>query len=137
MNLSNDANWLPTVVLLHTLSDETSHFDWMFANSDGINTLLRTYRATQNPINTPVGDTIAIIRIQDHRNNYLKYEGKISMGRGEVARADSGQYRQSEPHILDIKWTIHKQDTCDNCSKDQKIQRWMIDEDAKEAKRLK
>jgi len=137
MNSRNKSDWFPTVVLCHTLPDHSSHYDWLFAISDEINTPLRTYRAILNPLATPIGEMIVVLRIQDHRNKYLHYEGPISNDRGHVVRVGYGQYRLEVSKIIEIKWAIDIPDTREKSTNPHRFQRWMIDTAACEANRLK
>jgi hypothetical protein len=71
------------VVLRHE-GVESPHFDVMFELSPG--GPLATWRASTWPAST--GNYF--VRLPEHRNTYLEYEGPISGGRGEVRRVDAG-----------------------------------------------
>jgi hypothetical protein len=71
------------VVLHHTGFGEP-HFDLMLESSSG--SLLMTWRAIDWPL--AAGDEL--LRIGDHRREYLDYEGPVSNNRGEVKRVACG-----------------------------------------------
>ena len=81
---------VPNFVLLwHTMppdAERRSHFDLML-EEEGV---LRTWAIEAEP--SPQ-QTLAALQLPDHRVAYLEYEGKISGGRGHVARKDAGTYR--------------------------------------------
>lgn len=82
----------PVVVLRHTLSDGSFHYDWMFArDSEGLQPL-RTFRCASNPSVAPAGAVLAVQPLADHRPAYLTYEGPISGGRGTVQRIAHGAW---------------------------------------------
>lgn len=73
------------VVLLHTLPDGSSHFDWM-TERDGV---LVTFRLARSPAE-PGWTAQPATRLPDHRLAYLTFEGEIAGGRGTVRRVASG-----------------------------------------------
>lgn len=82
------------VILRHQTDDEASHFDWMFAREDPPTTTLLTFRTSLFPFTNPIGESISLQPILDHRIAYLTYEGRISEGRGCVKRIGEGWYRR-------------------------------------------
>ncbi len=82
---------LRTVVLLHTLPDGSSHFDWML-EQPGRGDLV-TFRCTRSPHEAGQWDAE---RLPDHRRVYLDYEGPISGNRGDVRRVASGEVLEAD-----------------------------------------
>ncbi len=79
-----------TVLLLHTLADGASHYDWMLERGSGdASRGLLTFRV-QERIDQGAGDFCAE-RLADHRPAYLEYEGEVSGLRGEVRRVAVGE----------------------------------------------
>jgi hypothetical protein len=95
------------------------HYDLMFESSPG--SALVTWRAVDWPI--VAGDEL--IRLADHRRDYLDYEGPVSNNRGHVRRIVAGECEFSsvdahvtirilspEPllillsHIADDRWHV-------------------------------
>jgi hypothetical protein len=81
------------VVLLHTMPDGSSHFDWLLERepeeapaSGG----LLTWRVSRRPDEASPGCLWAR-RLADHRAEYLHYEGPVSGGRGDVRRLARGE----------------------------------------------
>lgn len=73
------------VLLLHTLGDGSSHFDWMLQCASG---MLVTWRVAERP------DVVLRLRgerLKDHRAVYLDHEGEVSGGRGVVRRVAAGE----------------------------------------------
>lgn len=69
------------VVLHHTGAPDGDHFDLMLERGGALATWHVDSPALDNPR-----------RIQDHRIDYLTYEGDISGGRGRVRRVAQGAY---------------------------------------------
>ncbi len=61
------------------------HYDLMFETAPG--SPLATWRSDVWPILAPA----PLVRLPDHRREYLEYEGAISGNRGEVQRVEAGQ----------------------------------------------
>ncbi|MBX7103891.1 MAG: hypothetical protein K1X57_07410 [Gemmataceae bacterium] len=76
---------MPRYVILHH-DWPTSHFDLMLE----VGLVLKTWRVNRVPI---AGEPEQAEAIDDHRLEYLTYEGPISRGRGNVRRVESGEYR--------------------------------------------
>ncbi len=81
-----------TVLLLHTLPDGSSHYDWLIDwplpdHSDG---LLLTFRVAGFLPSLPAASKFAATRLPDHRRLYLSYEGSVSRNRGTVRRVAHG-----------------------------------------------
>ena len=66
------------------------HFDLMFETSPG--GALATWRSDVWPIERPT----PVLRLADHRQDYLTYEGPISNDRGSVRRVESGELMHGE-----------------------------------------
>lgn len=80
------------VVLYHEMPPDhsrASHYDLMLESGK----LLRTW-AISDPPN--VAGTISAELLNDHRQEYLAYEGEVSGGRGVVTRWDEGEYSTKE-----------------------------------------
>jgi hypothetical protein len=73
-------------VILHHTGISSPHYDLMIESHPG--GPLLTWQCDQNPLTVHL--TIAR-RIDDHRPDYLTYEGEVSRGRGTVARVASGR----------------------------------------------
>lgn len=71
------------VILFHDGVDPP-HFDLMFEPAPGDK--LATWRSPAWPLTQPT----ILIRLGDHRRDYLTYEGLLSRNRGAVRRIDSG-----------------------------------------------
>jgi hypothetical protein len=84
------------VVLYHDGVAEP-HFDLMFEIESGGK--LASWRSA----NWPVRTENKLVRIADHRREYLSYEGEISHQRGNVRRVAEGTYRRIE---TDTHWRI-------------------------------
>ncbi len=74
------------VVLHHVHPMEPAHFDLMIEDGDE----LATWRVESAPESASRDQSIACVRVADHRIAYLDYEGPISNDRGHVTRHDSG-----------------------------------------------
>lgn len=72
-------------VVLHHVQTSGEHWDFMIEQADA----LATWQLAANPVEG-VAMPIAATRIQDHRKQYLQYEGEISDGRGSVTRVAGG-----------------------------------------------
>ena len=70
--------------VLHHEGVENPHYDVLFETAPG--SVLATWRAEHWPIQA--GDYV--VRIADHRRDYLDYEGPISGDRGRVRRVYAG-----------------------------------------------
>ena len=76
-------------VILHHTGFGNDHYDLMITGGKS----LLTWQFLENPISTLDGNIISCIKIDDHRHEYLEYEGVISGNRGHVSRSDSGRAR--------------------------------------------
>lgn len=77
------------VVLLHEVpekSDRATHYDLMLEMGD----VLWTWAIEELP---KAGLILSALRLNDHRKDYLDYEGEISGNRGRVTRMMSGTFR--------------------------------------------
>jgi hypothetical protein len=80
------------VILYHEMPPEqsrASHYDLMLESGK----LLRTW-AVSDPPNSS-GDLAAEL-LNDHRQEFLDYEGEILGGRGSVTRWDEGEYQTKQ-----------------------------------------
>ncbi len=81
---------LRSVILLHTLSDGSWHFDWLIDRGDcAMEHRLISFRCGVRVDSTALLSFDAR-RMADHRARYLSYEGVVSGDRGEVRRVASG-----------------------------------------------
>src|SRR5689334_15846229 len=96
------------VILYHdcpTTHCRSSHWDLMFEAGDVLRTwalerLPRSWHEVQNrttlrfPNCQPVADddSVAALKLPDHRRAYLEFAGQISDNRGEVIRVESGTF---------------------------------------------
>lgn len=87
------------VILRHENID-APHFDLMFETSPG--SALATWRSDIWPIDR----TIPLLRLGDHRRDYLTYEGPLTGNRGSVRRVESGsvsyRVRSDEKLVLEL-----------------------------------
>ncbi len=92
MSASAPLSW-PTVQLLHELPDGTRHVDWMMAQDSRGRLPLITFRLEGRVDELADGERLVARRIDDHRREYLTYEGQISGDRGTVRRLARGMLR--------------------------------------------
>ncbi len=79
------------VILLHTLADGTSHFDWLIDQPNlGVARRLISFRCASRP-DFAVSSGFYAQRLPDHRAHYLDYEGVVAPGRGLVERVARGE----------------------------------------------
>jgi hypothetical protein len=84
----------PSVLLLHTLPDGSSHYDWMIRRPDGGGGGgggLITFRLSER-LDAFRGLAFVAQRLADHRREYLAYEGEIPGDRGRVQRIAEGSF---------------------------------------------
>lgn len=103
------------VVLLHEVGSALDrcgddHFDWMFEQGDGS---LLTWAS---PIvqNLCEDSEMDVIRLADHRMEYLEFEGRIDGDRGHVTRVVAGTYESREQSEDRFRMTIHWRDGSDD-----------------------
>lgn len=91
-----------TVVLRHELPDGSFHYDWMFEPAPASSSLL-TFRLSLRPDSEH--RELHAERLQDHRAEYLSYEGPISGNRGHVTRELTGActITTSSPDTIEIE----------------------------------
>lgn len=80
------------VILYHEMpadQSRASHYDLMLESGK----LLRTW-AVNDPPNSE--GTLAAELLNDHRHEFLAFEGEITGGRGSVTRWDEGEYTTKE-----------------------------------------
>lgn len=78
--------------VLHHHTDDKAHYDLMI-EIDGT-AQLSTWRISENEFHSFLdGAEITAEKIQDHRREYLTYEGPVSNNRGHVKIFDSGSYQ--------------------------------------------
>jgi hypothetical protein len=85
------------VILRHEGID-SPHFDLMFELTPG--GLLATWRSDAWPIEQPT----PLLRLGDHRRDYLTFEGPLTGNRGSVRRVEAGTFsrRISSPARIDV-----------------------------------
>lgn len=91
-----DANNERAIVALeHRTADGAVHYDLMIEDPlepAGVGRLL-TWRMAQPPSRWRPGARIKLEAINNHRRDFLSYEGPLTHGRGTVRRVDSGTVR--------------------------------------------
>jgi hypothetical protein len=79
------------------------HFDIMLEEEIG-GTLI-TFQSRRWPITGPT----SLVKLDNHRHEYLTYEGPVSGNRGHVRRVESGTYRsrtrQDDPCVME--WVLN------------------------------
>jgi hypothetical protein len=98
------------VVLQHEPGPKSArplHWDLMLESGD----ILRTWALESVP---SVGQPIAAQLLEDHRQDYLEYEGPVSDGRGSVCRWDAGHFTWLDADGDAV--TVELQGTRLNCS---------------------
>jgi hypothetical protein len=88
-------------VVLHHEQIPKPHFDLMFETESG--SALATWRCERWPIDAPE----PLVKLPDHRNKYLTYEGLVSHGRGSVKRIAAGEFVFEQQR--DDYWQMHLQ----------------------------
>ncbi len=90
--------FLRYVILRHEGID-APHFDLMFETAPG--GLLSTWRSDAWPIDQPT----PLLRLADHRRDYLSYEGPLTGNRGSVRRIEAGSFiiRDTPPNQITIE----------------------------------
>lgn len=85
------------IVLLHTLPDGSSHFDWMIERP-GIaeEHRLMTFRVDERVDHWESGQLFHGEQLGDHRAHYLQHQGDIGGGRGVVERVVGGRCTRFE-----------------------------------------
>ncbi len=98
----------PTVLLSHELPDATSHVDWMIASEPRGREPLVTFRLGSRIDEMDADQEILAHRIDDHRAEYLTYEGPVSGDRGTVRRLTRGTVvsweRSGDRWQMEIEW---------------------------------
>ncbi len=98
----------PTVLLFHELADKTSHVDWMISPDPGGGEPLVTFRVAGRIDDLGGGARLIAHRIDDHRPEYLAYEGPLSRDRGTVRRLARGMVvswdRGEDVWRMEIDW---------------------------------
>lgn len=83
-----------TVILKHTLKDNSWHHDWLIQIEPDSSARVATFRtAHRRPDLEP---TFEAERIGDHRSIYLDYEGEVSGERGRVERLLAGEVSRAQ-----------------------------------------
>jgi len=79
------------VILNHTLTDGTIHFDWMieFPGCPDEHRLL-SFRCDERPDLWVPDQLFHVEQLPNHRAHYLDFQGDIGGNRGEVIRVTSG-----------------------------------------------
>ena len=93
------------MILLHTLADGSSHFDWLSESAGAPRPSpardspdaatadersLIAFRASQSVAALQPGQSLLVDQLPNHRRLYLDYEGPISGDRGSVTRIGTG-----------------------------------------------
>ncbi len=98
----------PTVLLFHELADKAGHVDWMIAPDPGGSEPLVTFRVASRVDGLAGGGRLLARRIEDHRPDYLVYEGPLSGDRGTVRRLARGTVvswdRGRDVWLMEIEW---------------------------------
>ncbi len=98
----------PTVLLSHELPDATSHVDWMIASEPRGREPLVTFRVGSRIDEMDAGQGLLARRLDDHRAEYLTYEGRVSGNRGTVRRLTRGTVvsweRSGDRWQMEIEW---------------------------------
>jgi hypothetical protein len=77
--------------VIHHHQTVPEHYDFMLER-DGS---LETFRIGMGEMDgLLVGKTVPAVKIQDHKLDYLAYEGPVSCDRGSVTIFDEGMYRE-------------------------------------------
>jgi len=80
------------VLLHHTLSDGSSHFDWMIEIPDRTDEhRLLSFRCDERPDLWIPGELFHVEQLPHHRAHYLDFQGDIGGGRGVVVRRARGR----------------------------------------------
>jgi hypothetical protein len=107
----------PTVQLLHSLPDGSSHVDWMLGQDRRGQRPLVTFRLSTRVDTLRSGVSVAAERLAEHRPRYLSYEGPVASttgqppdpaGRGVVWRLNRGRIlawrREPDAWWVEIEW---------------------------------
>ncbi len=98
----------PTVLLSHELPDATSHIDWMIASDRWGRGPLVTFRVDSRIDEMKADQGLLACRIDDHRAEFLTYEGPVSGNRGTVRRLTRGTVvcweRSGDRWQMEIEW---------------------------------
>lgn len=79
--------------VIHHHRTVPDHYDLMFEQGES----LLSFRIAEDDIGALIdGRHVTAEKIQDHRKDYLSYEGPVSCDRGHVEIVDSGEYRLIE-----------------------------------------
>lgn len=87
------------VIQMHSGYGPT-HYDLMLQRDEA----LATWQLDSSPTRAATGEVIAAKRLDDHRSEYLSYEGPISGERGRVEIFDKGTYELISED--DSRWAI-------------------------------
>ena len=90
------------VVLYHEMPTDhsrASHYDLMLESGK----LLRTWALAEAP---NAAGTIPAELLNDHRQEYLAFEGEVTGGRGTVTRWDEGEYSTKEESADAMKFLL-------------------------------
>ncbi len=98
----------PTVLLSHELPDATTHVDWMIASEPQGREPLVTFRVGSRIDEMKADQGLLARRIDDHRAEFLSYEGPVSGNRGTVRRLTRGTVvsweRSGDRWQMEIEW---------------------------------
>ena len=79
--------------VIHHHSHQNSHYDLMIEKH---NSLVTWQIKEKDLIDILEGRIISVRKIQNHRTEYLEYEGPITCDRGHVKIFDTGEYKEVE-----------------------------------------
>ncbi len=80
------------VILLHTLPDGSTHFDWFIEMPTRFDDhRLLSFRSGVRPDHSNPDIVFHVEHLPNHRVHYLTHEGDIGADRGEVIRVSQGE----------------------------------------------
>ena len=93
------------VLLEHVCPGQPVHVDWMIAKDHGGHGPLTTYRIKTRLDAMASGGSQSLEPLADHRPRYLRCDGPLSGGRGDVRRLASGRaWSGADEDTLIVQW---------------------------------
>lgn len=93
------------VLLEHACPGQPTHVDWMMAKDDGGYEPLTTYRIEVRLDAMEEGGSQELESLVDHRPRYLRCDGPLGLGRGDVRRLARGRVWTCGDHGgLIVQW---------------------------------